>query len=209
MTLKEKSVLDDEWSQTTPLVEPESIDSSSHQEEKKIDITRLVKEKQKHLVKPAGVGGAIVGFIFGGPLLSALLGFGSAYAVRKENGAGDAARALGEMTKTVQDKADEIEDKNKYLERSKETVDKVTGILPHTTREFFASRWLAASNYTRDNQLIEKGVEGTGKGIECIGSSIAKLFRKSDNDKFAFVSTDEVHTVSSTGFTELSSVTTH
>jgi len=58
----------------------------------KIDITASVAEEDKYLVRPAGMGGAILGFLMGGPILSLLLGFGSAYAVRRQDTAGDAAR---------------------------------------------------------------------------------------------------------------------
>mmetsp|Transcript_13740 Transcript_13740/g.28825 ORF Transcript_13740/g.28825 Transcript_13740/m.28825 type:complete len:215 (-) Transcript_13740:129-773(-) len=202
MTLKEFSILDDDTSLITPILVGEPIEGQTQpttegteQEEEKIDITKLVPEEEKHLVTPAGVGGAIVGFIFGGPILSALVGFGAAYAIRKKNGAGDAARALGELTISVQDKAAKIEEKNKYFEKTKTSVGDMSNKLPSKVRGCFVSSWFAVSNYTKENQLIERGVEGTGKGFEFISSSISGLSKKSDNEKerenYTFVSNDE------------------
>eukprot|EP00536_Pseudo-nitzschia_multiseries_P001252 jgi/Psemu1/250367/estExt_Genewise1Plus.C_150136 len=204
MTETEFSIIDDEVSQTTtPRLAGESADKQTQtttegeEEEEKIDITKSVAEEEKHLVKPAGVGGAIVGFIFGGPLVSALVGFGAAYAVRKKNGTGDAARALGELTISVQEKAAKIEENNKYLEKSKASIDNFSERVPKA-KEFFVSSWRSVSTYTKEKQLIEKGVEGTGKGFESISKSVSKLFKKSDTESesesegYTFVSTHEV-----------------
>jgi len=197
MTLKEKSVLDDD-TYDTPVIVP-IVESEPWEE--LIDITKSVEEEEKHLVKPAGIGGAILGFICGGPILAALLGFGSAYAVRKKNGTGNAARALGELTISVQEKTSQIEEKNHFLGRTTSTInkfcdDKDEKSVAFKTKAFVVSRWLAASKYTKENQLIERGVEGTGKGIEYIGSSITKLRHRdnstTDQKDATFVSTDEV-----------------
>merc|ERR1711933_340986 len=88
-----------------------------------IDITKNVAEKDKHLVQPAGVGAAVLGFIFGGPILSALLGFSAAYAVRKKNDAGIAARKLGDLTKSVEGKTSEIEKKNHFIEKTTKSIN--------------------------------------------------------------------------------------
>ena len=196
MVLKEQSILDD-FSYAPPIVVAESIrntgettpvaqttpqaqqeqqqsynDQQSIADGPRIDITQQVPEDQKHLVGPAGVGGAVVGFLFGGPILSAFLGFGSAYAVRKENGAGDAARALGEMTMSVQQKAAEIEDSHRYYGRSVEAInrqcEKSQKSCAFKTREFVRSSWRAVEDYTRKHQLVERGVEGTGKSVEYV-----------------------------------------
>ena len=196
MVLKEQSILDD-YSYAPPIVVAESIrntgetipaaqttpqvqqeqhqvynDQQSIADGPRIDITQQVPEDQKHLVGPAGIGGAVVGFLFGGPILSAFLGFGSAYAVRKENGAGDAARALGEMTMSVQQKAAEIEDRHRYYGRSVEAInrqcEKSHKSCAFKTREFVRSSWRAVEVYTRKHQLVERGVEGTGKSVEYV-----------------------------------------
>merc|ERR1712224_615069 len=50
--------------------------------------------------------------------------------------------------------------------------------LAFKTRSFVVSSWNAASKYTRENQLIERGVEGTGKGIEYVGDKVTRLLNK-------------------------------
>lgn len=164
----------------------------------KIDIKELVAKEDEHLVQPAGVGGAVVGFIFGGPILSALLGFSGAYAVRKKNGAGDAARSLGKLTKSVERKTSEIEKKTHFIEKTTKSInnfcdDEKEKSVAFKTRAFLLSSWIVASNYTKENQLFERGVEETGKGLEFIGMSIAKLQGKSTHrqEDFVVLSTDD------------------
>ena len=102
------------YSTITPvIVEDDSVDNSH------IDITKDVAEEDKHLVQPAGVGAAIVGTIFFGPILGPLLGFSAAYGVRKNNSAGNLARAVGELTSSVQETADKIEEKVLALQQRK------------------------------------------------------------------------------------------
>jgi hypothetical protein len=195
MTGKEQSILDDSYTYEPPAVVAESLrsnqeneaaptfspsTSSEHDDDSvevpRIDITKDVPDDQKHLVMPAGVGGAVVGFVLGGPVGSAVLGFGSAYAVRKKNCAGNAARALGELTFSVQQKAAEIEDKHGYCQRSVSAInkqcEKSQTSAAYKTREFVVSSWKSMENYTRRHQLIERGVEGTGKGVEYVDKVI-------------------------------------
>merc|ERR1712232_886414 len=158
-----------------------------------IDITKSVPEDQKYLVKEAGQGGAVLGFVMGGPIGSAVLGFGSAYAVRKQDCAmGEAARSLGKLTLSVKEKASTVEDKHHFLKKSKMAIDNFCGDNDSTTKEnggkattniaskarsSAVSTWNAASKFTEENQLFERGVEGTGKGIEYVGDAISKLQR--------------------------------
>merc|ERR1711865_656532 len=163
------------------------------------DITKLVPEGEKHLVRQAGQGGAVLGFIFGGPIGSALLGFGSAYAVRKKDCTiGDTARSLGELTISIKEKAYAVEEKHQFVKRSKTTIGSLCGDnenkneienennnIAFKTRALIDSSWLAASRFTKENQLVERGVEGTGKGIEYIDGAISSFrgINKSAADK--------------------------
>jgi uncharacterized protein YcfJ len=208
MTGKEKSSLDDNYSFEPPVVVAESIRSNLENESTstpfaatsnasvqdeddsvegpRIDIAKDVPVDQKHLVKPAGIGGAVLGLLLGGPLGCAFLGFGAAYAVRKENGAGDAARALGEMTLSVQQKAAEIEDRHRYYERSVSAInkqcEKSETSAAYKTREFMVSSWKSMEKYTHRHQFIERGVEGTGKGVEFIARTITGNNKKKSID---------------------------
>lgn len=153
-------------------------------EEPRIDITKEVPDEDKHLVQPAGVGAAVVGTIFFGPILGALLGFSSAYAVRKQNGGGNVARAVGELTKSVQEKTDEIEEKYHFGQRTVAAVNDVCDdpterSILFKTRAFFVNAWLSIENYTKEKQLLQKGVEGTGQGLEAVGRAFDRLQGKS------------------------------
>merc|ERR1712070_484621 len=66
----------------------------------------------------SGVTGAVIGFLFGGPLLSALLGFAAAYASQKDGSQGECARSLGDFGVSVRDKALELDEKHQIAERS-------------------------------------------------------------------------------------------
>lgn len=194
MAVKENS----EHPYTTPTVVKESIERKPSEEES-IDVTKSVAKEDKHLAKPAGIGGAVLGFIFGGPILSALLGFSAAYAVRKKNATGDAARSLGGLFVSVQEKTAEIEEKNHFIEKTRTSVndfcdDENEKSVPFKTRAFLVSTWLAVSKFTKEKQLLERGVEQTGKGLEFIGKSIDKLQEKSTKheEELVFISADEV-----------------
>jgi hypothetical protein len=213
MAVKENS----EYPYTTPTIVKESIERKPSDEEP-IDITKSVAKEDKQLVKAAGVGAAVLGFVFGGPILSALLGFSAAYAVRKKNCTGNAARSLGELFISVQEKTAEIEEKNHFIEKTTTSIndfcdDEKEKSVAFKTRAFLGSTWLAASNYTKEKQLLERGVEETGKGLEFIAKTINKLQRKSTKheEDLVFVSTDEVQDSQRSDFqyTKLEKVTTN
>jgi len=199
---------------TTPLITEKVIEKNKSERES-IDITKSVVEEDKHLVRPAGVGAAVFGFVFGGPILSALLGFSAAYAVRKKDSAGNLARALGELTISAQEKTARLEEKTRIGEKTTKSIndfcdDEREESLAFKTRAFLVSVWLNATKFTKDNQLIERGVEGTGKGLEFIGKSFEKLTgKKHSEDEIVFVSSDDIRDVTEEiKYAELVSVTT-
>merc|ERR1740117_957367 len=127
------------------------------------------------------------------------------YAVRKKDCTiGDTARSLGELTISIKEKAYAVEEKHQFVKRSKTTIGSLCGDnenenvdeneneiengnnnIAFKARAFVDSSWLAASRFTKENQLVERGVEGTGKGIEYIDGAISS-FRgknKSATDK--------------------------
>ena len=215
MTLQEKSVLDDCTDSHPTVVDSDPVGDSSTSSstivdndgqqpntEPPIDITKSVPDEEKHLVREAGQGGAALGLLFGGPIGSALLGFGSAYAVRKDDRLGDTARGLAELTISVKEKASTVEEKHQFYKRSKTAIDKACDdknekSIAFKTRAFVVSSWLAASTFAKEKQLVEKGVEGTGRGIEYIGGAISSLrssksaTTNNKNDTTTFASDDE------------------
>jgi hypothetical protein len=172
------------WEGSSPFAGSSSPSDPEHHSSRssstaRIDITQSVPDDQKHLVAPAGVGAAVLGFLLGGPILSALLGFGSAYAVRKDGTAGDVARSVGEVTLSVKQTAVTIEEKHGFFGRTKKAVDDITGnetrnSLAFKTRVAIVSSWRAVANFTREHQLIERGVENTGKGIEYVAGALTR-----------------------------------
>ena len=281
MTFKEESVLDDKNSYTRPTstsIVGDLLDDNGRQQhiqntnntEKAavIDITKSVSAEEKHLVKEAGHGGAVLGFLVGGPIGSALLGFGSAYgtyyctyillsgregggdyiiamvsnsnsnssshfslslslssflpfslfffdattAIRKpkDSTLGKSSRSLAEFTMSLKEKAKGVEAQHHFVQRSKTSLDHFCGDTTHDdddnndndhandhndtatknlkqkqrrhskniafqTRSFIVSSWDAASQYTKKNQLVGRGVEGTGKGIEYLDGVISNV----------------------------------
>ena len=199
------------YSTITPvIVEDDSVDNSH------IDITKDVAEEDKHLVQPAGVGAAIVGTIFFGPILGPLLGFSAAYGVRKNNSAGNLARAVGELTSSVQETADKIEEKNRFREKTTDAINNFCDkggetSISFKTRQFLVTTWLSLATFTKERQLIERGVEGTGKGLEAIGRAFDRLLGKSPptpDDDVVFVGR-EVPVEITAHATELKPVKTH
>jgi hypothetical protein len=167
-------------------------DDDDDDDNTKIDIYSQVPDDHKHLVKPALVGGAVFGMLLGGPIVSVLLGFGSAYSVRKQDAAiGDIARGVGEITEQVQHKAVEVETKHQYCHRIRSSVENYCKEQPddswvNRTKSVIASAWSSTVKYTHENQLIERGVEGTGRGIEYLSN----VFSSSSSSPSKSVSTE-------------------
>jgi len=170
-----------------------------------LDIHQHVAPEHQPLVHEAGQGGAVVGLLVGGPLGCALVGFGAAYAVRKDNALGRAARTLGQYTRHAKHTVSHERHVRHVYEHSVRTVNTlcedtntttameaqqyaaVAGTAPRAghhqppdptnkniafrTREFFRTGWTTTTQFTKDHQLVEKGVEGTGKGIEFVGDT--------------------------------------
>lgn len=165
--------------------DPQQFSSTGSSIREPIDITQSVPAEQKHLVAPAGVGAAVLGFLLGGPILSALLGFSSAYAVRKDGTVGDVARSVGEVTLSVKDTASTIEEKHGFFGRTKKAVDDFTGdekrnSLAFKVRTTVVSCWRSVERYTRENQLLERGVENTGRGIEYVADALNRREKRDD-----------------------------
>lgn len=142
-----------------------------------IDIFNDVPDENKHLVREAGQGGAVVGFVLGGPIGSALTGFGCAYSVRKNNSCGKLARKIGTITLDVKDKMSKFEERHHFYAKSKSTVDGFceNNRIANKTQQIVCAGYAKAQKFTEEHQLIEKSVEGTGKGIEFVGDTLNQI----------------------------------
>jgi hypothetical protein len=136
-----------------------------------------IPEEDARLVAPSGVAGAVVGLILGGPILAVIAGFGSAYAVRKEGSTGDIARSMGEVALSAQQTTEELEKKLHWIERTRKAVDGTESKIVWKVRRLVVSSWDSAVEYSRQHQLLERGVEGTGRGFEYLADRISPTDR--------------------------------
>lgn len=153
---------DDEKDTNTPRLQPK----------KKIDIYNSVPEEKQYLVKEAGHGGAIVGFFAAGPIGAVVGGFGAAYAVRKPDGLGKAARSLGKVTLSAKTKLGQMEQHHQYWHRSHRAI---TTLTPTCAQAWSCKSWDSATKFTHDHQLLERGVEGTGRGMEYLSRNLSRI----------------------------------
>jgi hypothetical protein len=125
----------------------------------------------------SGVTGAVLGFLCGGPLLSALLGFLAAYVSQKEGAPGDYARSLGAFGVSVKAKAMDLDEKHHIAERfskaASEAWDKAKQYdgkynVLDKARDTAMSSWILFVNYVREHLLLERGVALTGRGYEYV-----------------------------------------
>lgn len=145
-----------------------------------VTATPVDDEQQKQMVA-SGTTGAVLGFLFGGPILSALVGFGAAYVSKKEGAPGDAARALGDMGLSVRNKAIEVDEKHKIVERSGKAVtnawegakeyDRKHNVL-EKTREFTVHSWESFVHFIQERRILQQGVDGFGKGYEFVAEKV-------------------------------------
>jgi hypothetical protein len=138
------------------------------------EIPGVVSDERKRVVA-AGVGAGVFGFLLGGPLGAVLLGFGAAYAAEQKDGAvGDTARAVGDVALTVQAKARTIDEEHHVVDKSKaaaedalrraKDLDRQYNVI-EKSKTFAVYSWMATVTFVKEHNLIERGVNGIGKGF--------------------------------------------
>mmetsp|Transcript_112012 Transcript_112012/g.157023 ORF Transcript_112012/g.157023 Transcript_112012/m.157023 type:complete len:197 (+) Transcript_112012:53-643(+) len=185
----EKTSAFDEDDAHVPLVEatPEIFEANEEMQEADVlksvpqDDDAPVSGEEHNQMVASGTTGAVVGFLFGGPILSALLGFGAAYASKKEGATGDAARALGDMGVSVREKAIEVDEKHHIVEKSSQAAqnawdnarqyDHQYNVLDKT-KDFAVWSWQSFVSYVQEHKLLEKGVDGVGRGYEYVAEKV-------------------------------------
>jgi hypothetical protein len=135
----------------------------------------------------SGVAGMVVGLLLFGPIVGAIVGFGTAYATKTEGPAGDIARAMGDIARAIGDKAIELDQKHHLVEKSKDVVvagwekakalDQEHQILVKV-KDFVVFSWKETVEFTRRHRLLERGVQGVGRGFEWL---FRKLFGNTDS----------------------------
>lgn len=187
-TMVETKSFDEQASLSVPLVDASPVSTArSVPPEQSKDTTGSAnneeeeEEEVKRRMVASGTTGAVVGFLFGGPILSALLGFGAAYVSKKQGPTGDAARALGDVGVSIRDKAVEIDEKHRVVERSTKAAndawesakkyDQQHHVLDKAW-DFAVKGWQSFVSYVEKNRLLERGVEGVGKGYEYVAEKV-------------------------------------
>ena len=139
--------------------------------------------QQPDLAAPSGVAGAMVGLLLGGPIFGAIAGFGTAYAVRKEGSTGEVARALGELALSVKATGEEWEEKHHLLDTTKRAIDQTDSDLATKAKALMTTSWKAAVELNQEYNILDRGVETTGKGLEYVAEKLQSLSKeKSSQD---------------------------
>mmetsp|Transcript_133782 Transcript_133782/g.198944 ORF Transcript_133782/g.198944 Transcript_133782/m.198944 type:complete len:272 (+) Transcript_133782:83-898(+) len=156
------------------------VEHHNHDHNIPLDPTAAVPEGQKHLVTPSGATGAFLGLCLGGPVGAALWGFGAAYAVRKDGTIGDLARSLGEVGLTARDKFLELDEKHHLQQWTQDVMEdsKVVAVA--------ADGIHSVVEYTKRHQLLERGIENTGRGFEYLADKIAGSASEESRDDVGF-----------------------
>lgn len=150
-------------------------------EESQIPTAQVQPPKAR--VAASGTAGCILGCLIGGPICAILGGFGSAYAAKnKEGAAGDCARAMGDVALVAKAKAFEVEEKHNVVENSKQVaagawenakeMDRDYHIC-EKTKDAIAYTGKAAVNFTVKHRLLERGVQGVGRGMESVAEKLS------------------------------------
>ena len=117
----------------------------------------------------------------GGPFTAVLLGFGAAYATQKDGAVGDSARAVGEVARTAQIKAQAVDQKHNIMSKSKlaaqqgwtqaRAMDRKYKVL-ETTHDVIQFSWRATKDFCQRHRVIERGVEGTKQTLEWLAEQV-------------------------------------
>jgi hypothetical protein len=115
----------------------------------------------------AGAAGAAIGMMFGGPLLSVVLGIGAAFYSQQEGATGDVARALGDIAIMARVRFLELDAKHHLVEKGQEAVTRILRKLKHKAeknpeakvkvKRFVGWCWRALVEFENQHKLIQRG----------------------------------------------------
>jgi hypothetical protein len=131
-------------------------------------------DEDKQIECASGVTAGILGTIVAGPIIGLVAGFGSAYGTRKQTKSGDFARSIGKLGISVQHELGKIDEQHQIRQNTANKWNEWSDRSPvlAKTNEVVKTGWKSASQFTKDHNLIERGIEGTGKGFEWVGRKI-------------------------------------
>jgi len=133
----------------------------------------------------AGVTAAAASLMCG-PIIAAIVGYGTAYGTTQPGTAGDICRAVGDTGLYIRDKAVELNQKHKFLEKTKEgakeTAEKARNPdtrkqIVENTKNGLSSAWVNIREFENKHNLLGQTKNFFG---EIISSIIEKLRKKED-----------------------------
>ena len=117
------------------------------------------------------------------------MGFGAAYATKRDDGWGDSARALGHVALTAREQARAVNQKHNIVQRSQQAahqawqqaqeLDRKHHILAKVA-EFLRTSWDATRAFVQQHQLVERGVQGMTKAFLWTMEQLQQKLQDSD-----------------------------
>lgn len=134
-------------------------------------------------VVASGSAGCILGCLMGGVACAVMGGLGSAYAAKHKGGtcAGDTARAMGEVATIARQKAIAVDEKYDVAKTTKEAAktsfEKAKAMdqkysICERTKNAVISTGKTTIDFAARHRLVERSVEGVGRGLEYVGGKI-------------------------------------
>jgi hypothetical protein len=143
--------------------------------------TEQVPQQQDEETKrnvAAGTAGAVIGLFIGGPVISLVLGLGTAYYVKQPGAAGDLARALGDVALVARDKFREVDSEHHIIEQSRAAAKEALQKLQEADRRqgardklgrFAVYCWRSTLDFVERHNLVERA----GNGLMLIAAYLA------------------------------------
>lgn len=106
-----------------------------------------------------------------------ILGLGASYATEREDAWGDTARAVGEISLQIRDRAQRLNRDHHILDRSQVALNQAWERAQAYDREHHVldrlavalSRvWAATQDYVQRHNIIERSIQSVGRGLEWV-----------------------------------------
>eukprot|EP00568_Trieres_chinensis_P013603 CAMPEP_0183292524 /NCGR_PEP_ID=MMETSP0160_2-20130417/1548_1 /TAXON_ID=2839 ORGANISM="Odontella Sinensis, Strain Grunow 1884" /NCGR_SAMPLE_ID=MMETSP0160_2 /ASSEMBLY_ACC=CAM_ASM_000250 /LENGTH=214 /DNA_ID=CAMNT_0025453485 /DNA_START=61 /DNA_END=705 /DNA_ORIENTATION=- len=135
--------------------------------------------------KAAGIGAGIVGLVLGGPFLALIAGGGGVYYSGQDHkgAAGDVARAVGDVTLSVRDRAREVEEKHQIVNKARVSAGNIWNRAKdiESRHRYCARTKRAALNaagrameFERENNVVGKTINAAKKIMHFVAKNIWK-----------------------------------
>lgn len=138
------------------------------------------KERLRQTGSAAAVAGTAGLLVLHAPVVAVVAAAGTAYATTRKDGAGEAARAMGDAGITAAAKAQQISDENKVPEKVRESLASVKEVVdkygvPEKLEAAKASSWKAMQEFDNKHDVSSKVATGFASATKGATSATAKL----------------------------------